>query len=82
MNIVNIVNNVNNVNDPVNNVNDEQRDEDVVENRPTMIYLFYIIKSKYKITKLFLTLGLLFCIYNYYVSIINYSYDKYKNKII
>lgn len=70
------------VNDRANDhVNDEQRDVVVVENRPTLIYLFYIIKSKYKITKLFFILGLLFCIYNFYISLINYSYDKYKNKI-
>jgi hypothetical protein len=77
--VTNIANNDAN-NDANNEVNNEANNE---ANRPTMLYLFYIKKSKYKITKFIIILGLLFCIYNFYISIINFSYAKYiKNEDI
>ena len=66
--------------DNEDDVND--RDVNVRDNndgeRSTIMYLFYIIKSKYKIKKVFFTFCIVFCIYNFYISIINHSYDKYK----
>ena len=73
----NNANNANNENNENNENNDVNNDVNNDANRPTMLYLFYIKKRKYGITKFIIILSMLFCIYNFYISIINYSYVKY-----
>jgi hypothetical protein len=73
------------VNDPVvinEVVNNPVVNNPVVNNeRHTIIYLFHIERNKYNITKFIVILCFLFYIYNLYLSIINFSVNKYYKKM-